>query len=182
MQNITLTCNNVSTFPFPEKVKNIISLIDWEKIIWQGMGQLGDGKYNLIDGKTLYYESDVYGNIKVQKSDFCGLLEIACFLLNPIETDENNYFLIFNLLFNKGEVIENIFIQYKEFNKKSYQQMTNNIKVAVGKIYKIKNSWWYKYIYVYYAFIIRLIALYICKFLKILHDCIVFITNLITPI
>lgn len=178
-----LVWDDASSIPFPEEVKEVVKNVEWNKLEWNVVGlPIGFAKYSL-SGKTLYLEETPSGQVTIEKQDFTGDVRMASYFVNEKEgEDDYNYFVEFQVTFVKGEVSEIVWKKTHRQLCKEYKAQLGHFQNEVKKKVKMASSFWYKWIYGPYFFIVRGIGTVFVFILSLLINIIWRVVKLLTPI
>jgi hypothetical protein len=117
-----------------------------------GLPEIG-AKYSLAGGKILYREETAEGEVAVQKQEYTGEFYIGTHLTDP--DGKNNYLLTFKGVFFKGELagveVESLTVD----DGKRQQQVNEDLARRLTQENTRRKSWWYRFLYRPYKFLIR---------------------------
>ncbi len=159
-----LIWDNPSNLPFPEEMVGIIKDVKWGEYLWNSSGFPSNGAtYSLLNGKTLYQETNSSGEAKVEKLDFSGDIYLASYFLNSeilnnkdinVE-DLSNFLVTFKATLLKGELVDVSLFNFQKQPYQEYQATLNKYSENLKTIVNREKTFWYKYLYFPYRFCVR---------------------------
>ena len=183
MNSSLIVWEDTSNIPFPDEIKKLVEGIKWSDIPWQVMGlPTPMAKYTLSGGKTLYLEELPTGKVDIQKLDFTGEIWVANYFINQVEPDGYNYFLQLRVVLIKGEVSEVSVLRVEKELAKVYREQQAEIEANIMKNIKRSRSWWYRFIYLPWFYLVRIPAYLIILALSFLRWLVNYIALKLTPI
>jgi hypothetical protein len=176
-----LVWDNTSKVPFTNNVKELIKNVKWDDQDWQVFGlPLTLAKYYILDGKVLYLQETPDGTAVTEKQNFTGDTIIGTYFLND-DLDGDNYFISFTVTFLKGEIVDiQLFAEEKQ-SVLEFKKIVDFQENKAKKRLKRQSSYWYRFLYFPYCFIIQSIAFILIIILNGLEFIIRKITKLLTP-
>jgi hypothetical protein len=178
----SLVWESIENLPIPNEVKSIVGDFKWEEYLWQSMGlPVNGGKYSVVGGKRLYLEEVPDGKTQVREDDFTGEIIFGTYIVNG-DKEQNNYLLSFKAVFLKGSVIEVGLESCLPQDAKEYDEMHAKISEQLKARAAQEASWWYRWLYRPYRFILRLISTILVWILMFLRLVIIKATFFLTPI
>jgi hypothetical protein len=179
-----LVWDDVSNLPFPDEVKPILGAVKWDEFEWHAAGlPMPYAKYGMTGGKSLYLAEQPDGNIKIEKmSEFTGNISIGGFFVDDTNPEGFNYFVNFIVTIVKGEVIEIVMNHLQKQPVKDYQDAMANFQRDISKIIKISDSFWFKWLYRPWFFIVRGIGFCFLFVIKLFKDIVIGTVKFLTPL
>jgi hypothetical protein len=169
------------SLPFPKEVKPIVDSIDWDKHEWQCSGlPILLAKYCLT-GNELYLEELPNGKTDLKKEDFTGNIIRATYLVNPDSTGDN-FIVSFRATFLKGALIETELKSSQRQSAEEYHSKAKEFSARINAVRKRCDSYWYRFLYKPYKFVVLCIATPLIWILMLLREAIIRIALFLTPI
>lgn len=164
----------------PEKVKKACPNIKWDEYKWDAIGLPANGAtFSLLKGMVLYREKESDNSpIKPERSDFTGEVKV----IGQFYSDETNFYVVNKLVFYNGELKSTTLEMCQEFDAKEQRAAAERSAAQVKERIRVLNSWWYKYLYSPWKFLIKVIATLLIMVLIVIREVIVFIANLLAPL
>jgi hypothetical protein len=175
-----LVWENPENIPFPSEVREILKQEKLPELKWQAMGLPINGATYALTGKQLYLQELFSGEPAVNKQDFTGDVYFG----NYFQTDDpegNNYFVYFVATFLKGELVEITLDKTVPHAAKVYKAAAEEINSKVRKLEKRRNSWWFKWLYMPYKWVVCVAAAIIVWVLRLFEIAISRFALFITP-
>lgn len=178
-----LVWENVSNLPLPEEISHVIKDVKWDEFEWHAAGlPIPLAKYTMTGGKELYLSELPNETIKVEKmSEFTGNLLMAGFFVDSEDKEGYNYFVNFLVTVLYGEVVE---VKLAKVNKqpvKEYLTAVEDFQKNLKRVMKISNSWWYKWLYRPWFFVVRGLGFIVLFILKFINDITIYVVVKLTP-
>jgi hypothetical protein len=151
--------SNKILFPIPEAAKGLSNSIDWTEVSWTCIGLPAfDCHFSIASGGQLYLEKDSANNPCLKKSEFTGTVHASTIFI-PEDENYNVYFVKVEICFCKGKVSGVEMVEFETQTNKDYKQKVESHQSGVFKEIKMRNSWWFKYLYVPYFYFIKFIVM-----------------------
>lgn len=177
-----LVWENINTLPLTEDLKVITKEYDWSEFVWNTLGlPIKYAKYSLVD-KKLYLQELPDGKTKIQQDNFTGKIRMGGYIINRVHQDGNNYLLGFDVTFCNGEMIEVIMTECLPQPFVDYAKQLEKFNTNKAKIIKRYTSFWYRYLYLPYRIITRLLFYVPITLVWLIYLLLVKILKVITPI
>lgn len=175
--------DNVSRLPFPEEVKQIMGEVNWPEFEWQVQGlPIPFARYSVLDGKVLYLDELADGTSKTERVEkFTGKVLITAMIQDKNIEDGYNYIVSFLVTFLKGEFVEAELDKKLKHSAKEYEAAFGLFQTKMKQIMTRQNKWWFRFIYVPWAIVIRFISYCLLLFLNTSHRVIVTVVEKLTP-
>jgi len=173
-----LLWDDPSNIPFPEEMKYHLEKIDWTTFQWIIFNLPIIGSvFHMLDGKVLYLNSLPNGDPKVERQVFTGEIIIGHFFVDD-NKEGDNFFLTFQVTIIDGNVSD---IKRQECIRSPAKDFYDAEEKA-SQIRQRQNSWWYKFFYSPWKFLVRNMAQMIMIILGIVEYFVVKIANFLSPI
>ena len=178
-----LSFDKPNILPFPNEMNEVIKAIDWKDFLWQAFGfPIGNAKYSLLDGSNLYIDELPSGETKILKQNFSGQVTIGSIFLDKNVEAQFHYLISFSLILVKGTVMDISVEDFKKLPKAEYEKSFNTFEINFNKKNKIKNSWYFKYLYLPYSFLMEWGFFIIIQLLNLSVRFLMFILKKLTPL
>jgi hypothetical protein len=175
-----LVFEDVKKIEFPKDIQKYIQSVDWLKQTWIVSGLPAfDSKFS-ISSEMLYFEENESGDMALKKIDFTGEIEFNTTLINPGGCG-NNFILSFKGLIFKGLFCE---AELKEFKTLSYAEYEEGFQKYIKAEERDENrlkSFWFRFIYRPYFFVLKWLALTIVYSIEFLLKVFCFFVDKIMP-
>lgn len=147
-----LTIDGSDNLPFPKEILSDLTDFDWSGVVWNTVGLPAFQSTFSLVGKQLYFEKDAQDNVKVKQEDFTGQALMSGALVP--EKSENVFFFVFELSFCNGILCATKVEEYRTQPKKEYEVGFNKFCANMDRDFRIRKSFWFKWIYrPYYHFV-----------------------------
>lgn len=183
MQFSLLVWEDVNNLPLPDEIRGITKDVKWDAFEWHAIGlPLSQAKFTMGGGKTLYLSELPNGEVKVQQlQDFTGRIAFSGYFVDEEGVGGFNYFITMIATIVKGEVIE---VEVNNFQKQpieEYKHAMQDFQVHVNRVLRMSNSWWFKWLYRPWFFVVRGLGFMIFCVLKFFRDCVLWVVKKLTP-
>jgi hypothetical protein len=166
--------------PFPPEI-NYIKDSELEDLAWSAFGfPVHKGQYSVTSG-MLYFEGLFGEPPKIEALDFTGEVTIGAFFVNP-DAESKSHQVYFVVTFIKGKMEEVRLEKVIPIDTAHYHKSLDAAKTKIGKQFRRRASWWYKWLYTPYFFVIRFLGMVIFIILQSLNWILTKIVLFLTPI
>ena len=147
-----LIVDKLDYFPLPDSIKRY-SFEKLDEVPWDTLGLPAHSSTFSVAEKQLYFEEDASGEVKVKKLNFTGQV-LASVVLTPVDADVI-VFLVFELYFCQGLLCDATLEEFKTQDKKEYTAGFEAFCAKMEKQIKRRTSFWFKWLYRPYFYLIR---------------------------
>lgn len=171
----------MGSLPFPSEIKTNLAGYEWDKHTWNTFGLPAFHSTFVITGDQLYFEKDADDNMALKKEDWSGQVLASAVIPNPNNCGEV-YFLTFELVFCKGSLSDATLKEFKRQTKQEYDVGLMNFQNKIAKGIKLRNSWYFRYLYLPYFFSLKWVSVGIVFVVEFILRVFCWIVDLMLPI
>ena len=182
IQSSFLVWENVANLPIPEETKQVLASYKLDEFIWQAFGlPVPFAKYVMNSGVDLYIEALPDGETKIEKIDFTGEVKMLGYFVDEKRIGDFNYLLTFKIILLHGKVMEVSLERIDKQEMEVFDKAFAAFKKQFDKNNKKFHSWWFKWLYIPWTYIVKAVFWLPLQITFRLHQLLVFLFKKMIP-